>query len=183
MMMCSATVLLLLLNLSHLSYEERCEINFDHPGSIDFKSLQTDLKNLTRYCNTEVPIYNFKTHTREEKKEYLSAKDVILIEGIFALYDEDIRSLIDIKIFVDTPADIRILRRTKRDINKRGRSMESIVSQYLKSVRPMHNKFVEPTKKHADILVPNGGKNKVALDIINSQLLPLIEGKIKNANS
>ena len=170
-------------NLSHLTYEERCEINFDHPDSIDFESLHSDLKNLTKYCDTEVPIYNFKTHTREQKKQHLSAKDIIIIEGIFAFYCKKIRSVIDIKIFVDTPADIRILRRAKRDINKRGRSMESIVSQYLKSVRPMHNKFVEPTKKHADILVPNGGKNKVALDIINSQLLPLIEGKIKNANS
>ena len=113
----------------------------------------------------------------------IESKPIIILEGIFSLYKPEIRALMDLKIFVDTPADIRILRRTKRDINKRERTIESIVQQYLKTVRPMHEKYVEPTKSYADIIVPNGGKNKVALDIINSQLLPIMRDKIKNADS
>ena len=161
-------------DLSHLTYNKRCEINFDHPNSIDFKSLLNDLKKLINYTEINVPIYNYKTHTREKKTTLLRAKKIIILEGIFSLYNRDIRDLMNVKIFVDTPADIRILRRAKRDINKRGRSIESILSQYLDSVRPMHEKFIEPTKKYADIIVPDGGKNKVALKIINSEILPLI---------
>ena len=165
-------------DLSHLSYEDRCSINFDHPNSIDFSSLFDDLKSLINYIDIKVPIYNYKTHTREIKPTLLKAKNIIILEGIFSLYNNKIRDLMDIKVFVDTPADIRILRRTKRDINKRGRTIESIVSQYIDFVRPMHKKFVEPTKRYADIIVPDGGKNKIALKIINSEILPIIRDRI-----
>jgi len=169
-------------DLAHLEYEQRCEVNFDSPDSIDFSNLLRDLNELINYNQVNVPIYNFKRHKRMQETNRLRPKPIIVLEGIFALYKSEIRELIDLKIFVDTPSDIRILRRAKRDINKRDRTIESISKQYIETVRPMHDKFVEPTKSYADIIVPNGGKNKVALDIINSELLPIMENKIKNAN-
>ena len=120
---------------------------------------------------------------RLESRKKVRPKPIIIIEGIFSLYDIEIRKLTDIKVFVDTPADIRILRRVKRDMIKRKRNIESITNQYISTVRPMHEKFVEPTKEFADIIVPNGGKNKVALNVINSQLLPIMKEKIKNVNT
>ena len=170
-------------DLSEISYDERCDINFDSPDAIDFSSLLDDLKNLIGLSAVNIPIYNFKRHVRMKESNKIQPKPIIILEGIFSLYKPEIRALMDLKIFVDTPADIRILRRAKRDINKRERTIESIVQQYLKTVRPMHEKYVEPTKSYADIIVPNGGKNKVALDIINSQLLPIMRDKIKNADS
>ena len=113
-----------------------------------------------------------------EESIELKPKPIIILEGIFSLYKSEIRELLDYKIFVDTPADIRILRRAKRDLNERDRSIESIFSQYIKTVRPMHEKFVEPTKTYADIIVMDGGKNKMALDIINNKLLPIIKDKV-----
>ena len=169
-------------DLSHLNYEERCHMNFDSPDSIDFLDLLQDLKKLINNNTTNIPIYNFKRHKRMNETDKLEPKPIIILEGIFALYKTEIRTLMDIKIFVDTPADIRILRRAKRDINKRERTIESIFDQYIKTVRPMHEKFVEPSKSYADIIVPNGGKNKVALDVINSELLPIMEDKIQDAN-
>ena len=169
-------------DLAHLDYEQRCEVNFDSPDSIDFSNLLRDLNELINYNQVNIPIYNFKRHKRMQETNRLRPKPIIVLEGIFALYKPEIRELINLKIFVDTPADIRILRRAKRDINKRDRTIESISKQYIETVRPMHDKFVEPTKSYADIIVPNGGKNKVALDIINSELLPIMENKIKNAN-
>ena len=170
-------------DLSHLDYNQRCEENFDSPNSIDFLNLFEDLQNLINYNTVHIPIYNFKRHKRMKESNRLEPKPIIILEGIFALYESKIRELMNLKIFVDTAADIRILRRAKRDINKRGRTIESISDQYLKTVRPMHQKFVEPTKSYADIIVPDGGKNKVALDIINSELLPTMKDKIKNVNS
>ena len=170
-------------DLSHLNYDQRCKENFDSPNSIDFLNLLSDLQNLMDYSTVHIPIYNFKRHTRMKESNRVEPKSIIILEGIFALYKSEIRELMNIKIFVDTPADIRILRRAKRDINKRERTIESISAQYLKTVRPMHRKFVEPTKSYADIIVSNGGKNKVALDIINLELLPIMKDKIKNANT
>ena len=169
-------------DLSDISYNERCSVNFDSPDSIDFSSLLNDLENLMDFNVVDIPIYNFKRHKRMKESNRLEPKPIIILEGIFSLYKSEIRALMDLKIFVDTPSDIRILRRAKRDINKRERTIESISNQYLKTVRPMHEKYVEPTKAYADIIVPNGGKNKVALDIINSQLLPMMKDKIKNVN-
>ena len=170
-------------DLSHLNYDQRCKENFDSPDSIDFLNLLSDLQSLMDYSAVHIPIYNFKRHKRLKKSNRVEPKSIIILEGIFALYKSEIRELMNIKIFVDTPADIRILRRAKRDINKRERTIESISAQYLKTVRPMHQKFVEPTKSYADIIVSNGGKNKVALDIINLELLPIMKDKIKNANT
>ena len=170
-------------DLSHLNYDQRCKENFDSPDSIDFLNLLSDLQNLMDYSAVHIPIYNFKRHKRMKKSNRVEPKSIIILEGIFALYKSEIRELMNIKIFVDTPADIRVLRRAKRDINKRERTIESISAQYLKTVRPMHQKFVEPTKSYADIIVSNGGKNKVALDIINLELLPIMKDKIKNANT
>ena len=170
-------------NLKHLSYEQRCEINFDSPDSIDFEILRKDIKSLASFNEISAPVYDFKTHLRLESRKKVRPKPIIIIEGIFSLYDIEIRKLTDIKVFVDTPADIRILRRVKRDMIKRKRSIESITKQYISTVRPMHEQFVEPTKKFADIIVPNGGKNKVALNVINSQLLPIMKEKIKNVNT
>ena len=170
-------------DLSHLNYDQRCKENFDSPNSIDFLNLLNDLQNLMDYSTVHIPIYNFKRHKRMKESDRVEPKSIIILEGIFALYKSEIRELMNLKIFVDTPADIRILRRAKRDINKRERTIESISAQYLKTVRPMHQKFVEPTKSYADIIVSNGGKNKVALDIINLELLPIMKDKIKNANT
>ena len=170
-------------NLKHLSYEQRCQINFDSPESIDFESLRTDIKSLASFNEISAPVYDFKTHLRLESRKKVRPKPIIIIEGIFSLYDIEIRKLTDIKVFVDTPADIRILRRVKRDMIKRKRSIESITNQYISTVRPMHDQFVEPTKEFADIIVPNGGKNKIALNVINSQLLPIMKEKIKNVNT
>ena len=169
-------------DLSHMSFDDRCKINFDDPSAINFIELKNDLNSLVRNKKINRPIYDYTRHTRKKEFEKILPKDIIIVEGIFSLYNPDIRKLFDIKIFVDTPSDIRILRRAKRDINKRKRSIESIFLQYIEMVRPMHEKFVEPTKTYADIIVPNGGKNKEALDIINNKLLPIIKDKI-DANS
>ena len=164
-------------DLSHMTYEERCNVNFDSPDSIDFKELYRDIKKLLNNDDADIPIYNYKKHKRMQETKKIKPKPIIIIEGIFSLYKAEIRELLDCKIFVDTPADIRILRRAKRDINKRGRSIESILSQYTKTVKPMHEKFIEPTKTYADIIVMDGGTNKMALDIINNKLLPMIKAK------
>ena len=170
-------------DLSHITYEQRCEVNFDNPDSIDFILMEKDVKKLIDNQETSIPIYDYKTHTREKKENYLCPKPVLIIEGIFSLYDIKIRNLIDIKIYVDTPADIRVLRRIKRDVNKRKRTIESVISQYIDTVKPMHDKYIEPTKAYADIIVLNGGKNKGAIDIINNKLLPKIKSKFKNVNT
>ena len=165
-------------DLSHMSYNDRCQMNFDSPDAIDFKDLHEDLKSLLNNNDVNIPIYNYKRHKRMKDSTKLEPRPIIILEGIFSLYKSEIRELIDCKIFVDTPADIRILRRAKRDINKRDRSIESVFSQYIETVRPMHEKFVEPTKTYADIIVMDGGKNKMALDIINKKLLPMIKDKV-----
>lgn len=165
-------------DLSHMSYEERCNVNFDSPDSIDFNELYRDIKKLTDNNDADIPIYDYKRHKRMQETKKIKSKPIIIIEGIFSLYTPKVRDLIDCKIFVDTPADLRILRRAKRDINKRGRTIESIFSQYIKTVKPMHEKFIEPTKSYADIIVKDGGKNKMAIDTINDRLLPMIEERI-----
>ena len=154
-------------DLSHLSFEERCKNNFDHPDSIDFKLLHKDLNSILNNELTRIPIYDYKTHTQEKEKfKSIENIKIILLEGIFALYDKKIRDLMELKLFVDTPDDIRILRRVKRDVNKRGRTIENIIEQYNNTVRPMFEKFVKPTKAYADLIIPLGGKNKISIDTI-----------------
>ena len=165
-------------DLSHMTYEERCNVNFDNPNSIDFNELKNDIQNLINNKTTNIPVYSFKRHKRMDETLKIDPKPIIIIEGIFAFHDSRIRDLINCKVFVDTPADIRILRRAKRDINKRDRSIESIFSQYINTVKPMHEKFIEPTINYADIIVKDGGKNAMAIEVINNNLIPMIETKI-----
>ena len=154
-------------DLSHLTFDERTKNNFDHPDAIDFDLLYHDLKNIMDNKTISTPLYDYKTHTREkEKSNKIENVKVIILEGILALYNSDIRNLMSMKIFVDTPSDIRLLRRIKRDVNKRARSIESVTEQYNNTVKPMFLKFVKPTKDYADLIVPNGGKNKISIDAI-----------------
>ncbi|MAJ45618.1 MAG: uridine kinase [Candidatus Marinimicrobia bacterium] len=161
-------------NLSHLSFEERSLRNFDHPESVDFNLIRSHISEILKGYQIQVPIYDFKTHLRTNDTIQFKGHHIILLEGILALYDLKLRNLMDIKIYVDTPDDIRVLRRIKRDINKRGRSLESVTEQYYETVRPMHMQFVEPTKKYADIIIPEGGKNKVAIDILRTKITSIL---------
>ena len=151
---------------SHITFEERLKTNYDHPHSIDMDDLIRDLKSLMSGQSIDMPVYDFAEHTRKSETIHIVPTDIIIVEGILVLDDKNLRDLLDIKIYVDTDADIRILRRMQRDINERGRSMESVINQYLNVVRPMHEQFTEPTKRYADIIIPEGGRNKVAIDVI-----------------
>jgi len=168
-------------DLSNLTLEERSLVNFDHPDAIDFKLMRNNLNELIRGNTIDVPNYDFTTHTRENESREVEKHQIIILEGILALFDQIIRDMMDIKIYVETADDIRIIRRIKRDINKRNRTFDSVIEQYYKTVRPMHFEFVEPTKKYADIIIPEGGKNKVAVDILRTKIMTLIL-KNKTAN-
>ncbi|ULG73498.1 uridine kinase [Macrococcus brunensis] len=159
---------------SHLSFDERLATNYDHPFAFDNDLLIQNLIDLRDGKIVKVPTYDYTIHTRSEKTITFEPKDVIIVEGIFALENEQLRDLMDVKIFVDTDADLRILRRMMRDIEERGRTMESVIEQYLTVVRPMHNQFIEPTKKYADIIIPEGGSNHVAIDIMTTKIQSLI---------
>ena len=159
---------------SHMSFEDRLKTNYDHPFAFDNERLVNDLKNLKEGNVIEVPTYDYSNHTRSDKTIRFEPKDVIILEGIFALENEDLRDLMDVKIYVDTDADLRILRRLTRDIKERGRTMDSVIDQYLSVVRPMHIQFIEPTKRYADIIIPEGGSNKVAIDIMTTKIQTLV---------
>lgn len=162
------------LDLSHLSKEERDTFNFDHPNAVDFNLAKDHLSQLLKGNPIDVPIYDYTTHTPSGNNTHLDGQHIIILEGILALHDEEIRNMMDIKIFVDAPDDIRILRRLKRDIEERDRSLTSVINQYYATVRPMHIQFVEPTKRHADIIIPNGARNTVAIDIMRAKIKELI---------
>ncbi|MBD1370814.1 uridine kinase [Hazenella sp. IB182357] len=157
-------------NQSHLSLEERIKTNYDHPLAFDNDLLIEHLYGLLKYESVEKPVYDYKMHTRAEETITLEPKNVIILEGILILDDERLRDLMDIKVFVDTDADVRILRRIDRDIKERGRTFESVMEQYLKVVRPMHLQFVEPSKRYADLIVPEGGRNVVAINLLINQI-------------
>jgi len=152
--------------LDHLSFEERCSVNYDEPGAFDTSLMAYHLSELRRGAEVECPIYDFTVHNRSNETLRLVPRKVIIVEGILIFENEDLRNLMDIRIFVDTDADIRLCRRIKRDVNKRGRTLESVLKQYQATVKPMHEAYVEPSKKYAHIVVPEGGKNQVALDMI-----------------
>ncbi|TDM31642.1 uridine kinase [Macrococcoides canis] len=162
-------------NQDHLTFEERLKTNYDHPFAFDNELLIQNLKDLRNGKTVEVPTYDYSNHTRSKKTITFEPKDVIIVEGIFALENSELRDLMDVKIYVDTDADLRILRRIVRDIKERGRTMESVIDQYLTVVRPMHNQFIEPTKKYADIIIPEGGSNSVAIDIMTTKIQSLIQ--------
>jgi uridine kinase len=149
-----------------LSYDERCQLNFDHPEALETELLVEHLAALRRGEPVDIPIYDFKTHRRSEQSRRLRPTPVVIVEGILVFVEERLRSELDIKIYVDTDADIRAFRRIRRDIEKRGRSFESIREQYYKTVRPMHLQFVEPSKRWADIIIPEGGDNRVGIDLV-----------------
>ncbi|WP_278925504.1 uridine kinase [Staphylococcus auricularis] len=159
---------------SHLTFEERLETNYDHPFAFDNDLLISNLQDLRRGKVVNVPTYDYTNHTRSSETITFEPKDVIIVEGIFTLENKTLRDLMDVKIYVDTDADLRILRRLIRDTEERGRSMESVINQYLNVVRPMHNQFIEPTKKYADIIIPEGGSNKVAIDIMTTKIQTLV---------
>ncbi|WP_075573770.1 MULTISPECIES: uridine kinase [Ezakiella] len=158
-----------------LSMEERAKLNYDHPLSFDNDLLEHHLQELLRGNSVEVPIYDFTIHTRSEGTLTVEPRDIIILEGLFILYDERIRDLIDIKVFVDTDSDVRIIRRILRDMKERARSLDSIILQYMTTVRPSYINFVEPTKRFADIIVPEGGENKVAIDLLSSKIKSSLE--------
>lgn len=159
---------------SDLSYEDRCELNFDHPESLETALLAQHLRGLRAGEPVEVPDYDFTTHRRREQTRAVAPASVVLVEGILVLADPGLRELFDIKVFVDTDADIRVFRRIRRDIEQRGRSFDSIRKQYYTTVRPMHLQFVEPSKRWADIIIPEGGRNAVALDLLTAKLRSVI---------
>ncbi len=157
------------------TYEQRCLTNYDHPNSIDIEVMVKCLKDLKEGRATDIPVYDFTIHNRsDEPWQHLESAPVILVEGILLFAFPEAVELLDRKIFVDTDADVRVLRRVERDMTERGRSLESIVSQYLETVRPMHLQFVEPYKAMADIIVPEGGRNDVALEIILGSIFKLV---------
>ena len=149
-----------------LTYEERCAINYDHPNAFDTDMLLEHLAQLKAGHAVECPVYDFTVHNRSDKTVLVQPAPVIIVEGILLFAFPELCELMDIKVFVDTDADVRILRRIVRDVNKRGRTLESVISQYLTTVKPMHEQFVEPSKRKADIIVPEGGKNTVALEML-----------------
>jgi uridine kinase len=158
----------------HLPPEERAKLNFDHPDALDNDLLIEHLKELQAGRAVEIPVYDFKTHNRRAETLRVEPQPVILVEGILIFADKRLRDLMDVKIYVDTDADLRLLRRLQRDIGERGRSIDSVIHQYLSTVRPMHLEFVEPSKRYADVIIPEGGFNEVAIDMVASRLRALI---------
>ena len=160
--------------MDHLTYEERCKINYDHPDSFDVELLISHLQELKKGNPIDKPTYDYVIHNRAKETELINPSNVIIVEGILIFAIPALREMFDVKIFVDTPDDIRLLRRLKRDVEDRGRKIESVSAQYLETVRPMHEAFVEPSKKYADLIIPEGGKNQIALDFIETKIIQLL---------
>lgn len=154
----------------HLSYEDRCKLNYDHPDAFDTDLFIEHVRELKEGRPIERPVYNFNTHLREDYTVPVSPLDIVLVEGILVLENPGLRELFDLKIFVDTDADVRILRRITRDINERGRTLSSVISQYLETVKPMHEAFVEPTKRYADVIIPEGAYNEAGFSVIMARI-------------
>ena len=157
-------------DFSHLSVEERTRINFDHPEALETDLLMRHIQDLRDGKSIDKPIYDYVTHSRSKKIVHVAPVPVVVVEGILIFTDEELRKSFDIKIFVDTDADMRVLRRLQRDMSERGRTLDSILRQYYSTVRPMHLKFVEPSKRWADVIIPEGGHNAIALDLIIEKL-------------
>lgn len=158
-----------------LTYEERAALNYDHPGAFDTALLVEDLKKLSAGETIHCPVYDYTIHDRSEKTVEVRPTKVVIVEGILIFADQTLRDLMDVKIFVDTDADVRILRRIRRDVKERGRSLDSVIDQYLTTVKPMHEQFVQPSRQYADLVVPAGGHNLVALDMITQRVRSHIE--------
>ena len=162
-------------NLGHLNLDERKKLNFDHPHSVDFTTLIDHMTKLKQGHAIEKPIYNFVTHTREpDTSTHIKPRKVIILEGILIFVVPELRDLIDIRLYVDTDADVRVLRRIVRDIHERGRELQSVIDQYLNQVKLMHEEFVEPSKRWADIIIPEGAHNTTALDFVENRIKTLL---------
>ena len=163
---------------SDITYEERCKTNYDHPLAFDFDLMMVQLKELLACKTIKKPTYDYTVHNRSNIIETVEPSDVIIFEGLFALYNPEIRKLEDIKVFVDTDADIRFIRRLKRDIVERQRTMENVMQQYLTTVKPMHDQFIEPTKKYADVIIPEGMTNLVGIDLLRTKINSVLNEKM-----
>jgi uridine kinase len=163
-------------DLSDLPLAQRTMFNFDHPDALENELLIAHLKELKAGRSVEMPVYDFRTHTRTEQVRHVEPHRVILVEGILIFADKALRQLMDVKIYVDTDADIRFIRRLQRDIAERGRTMDSVIHQYLATVRPMHQEFVEPSKHYADVIIPEGGFNEVAIEMVAARIRALLAG-------
>ncbi|WP_334116254.1 uridine kinase [Ligilactobacillus sp.] len=161
-------------NQDDISFEERVKVNYDHPNAFDTDLLIEQLEDLLEWKSIDIPVYDYVQHTRSKQIVHVEPKEVIIVEGILVLNDPRLRDLMDIKIFVDTDDDIRIIRRIQRDLEERGRSLQSVIDQYLSTVKPMYHQFIEPTKRYADIIVPEGGENQVAIDILVTKVRDII---------
>ncbi len=161
-------------DLSHIPMVERNIINFDHPDALDTALMRQHIIALQAGQPVDIPIYDFTIHQRTERTQHIEPQPIILVEGILVLAEASLRPLFDVKIFVDTDADIRFIRRLRRDIAERGRSADSVINQYLSSVRPMHMEFVEPSKRYADVIIPEGGFNTVAIDMVSDRISALL---------
>ena len=159
---------------ANLSFEERSKINFDHPNAFDSDLLLEHLKTLLAGTAIQQPVYDFTTHTRAKEVVDIAPRRIILVDGILILHDPRIRELMDIRVFMDCEADVRLIRRIRRDMAERARSLESILTQYEKHVRPMHDQFVDPSKKFADVIIPHGGMNEIAVDMLITKVRALV---------
>lgn len=159
---------------SHLTMEERVKTNYDHPHAFDNDLFVLHIKQLKERFSIEKPTYDYAMHNRSTKVEMIEPRDIIILEGIFVLAEERIREISDILIYVDTESDVRFIRRLKRDVEERGRSVDSVCHQYLSTVKPMHDQFIEPSKKYAHIIIPEGGNNHVAIDILITKMKSLL---------
>jgi len=162
-------------DLSHLPIEERETVNYDHPSAFEWSLLRTQLENLLEGRSIEMPEYDFTAHNRKSDRTIVDPTDVIVLEGIFALYDEKVTEMLDLRLYVETDADVRILRRIQRDVIDRGRKLEGVMQQYLDTVKPMHEQFIEPTKSHADLIIPEGA-NSVAVNLLEEKIRTEVEG-------
>lgn len=157
-------------DLAHLSLEERAAVNFDHPKSLDNDLLVAHLQALQAGRSVEKPVYDFARHTRAPETVRVHPRDVILVDGILLFAEARLREMFDLRIFVDTDADVRFIRRMRRDLEERGRSLDSVIEQYLTTVRPMHFEFVEPSKRYADVILPRGGQNRAGIDVVAARI-------------
>ena len=162
---------------SHLEMSERIKTNYDHPSSMDRDLLIQHLKDLKNGTAVDIPVYSYIDHTRTGETKHFTPKKIVILEGILLLTDERVRQLADISVFVDTPSDICFIRRLQRDMEERGRSLQSVIDQYRATVRPMFMQFIEPSKQYADIVIPRGGKNRIAINMLKAQILHLLNQK------
>lgn len=170
-------------NLADMPLDERHQANFDHPDSIDSDMLVNHLIRLKQGLHVEMPLYDFKTHTRSDRIETIEPKPVVIVEGILIFSESRVLDLLDMRVFVDTPDDVRFIRRLKRDIAERGRTTESVIDQYFRTVRPMHFEFVEPSKRHADIIIPEGSQTNVTVDLLCSMVREKLNTELVAGNA